>query len=140
MYQNVERWGKCNLSNGTVLSSALSESMGSNKRSQCHFEAHIKGAKKPIFGKALAFFSIGQTKECLAVYHKLDKIQKTLNVWRGTWCNEYEVMDVSNISNLIGIWTYNNNVTYVLRKHCGFDWLSDEGKGIGMEESVNEEV
>ena len=121
------RWGKCNLSNGRVLSSTLSEGTGDmTKRSRCHFEA--QGVDKPIFGKALAFFQMEQTKQNIVVYHQLVKMEKTLNVWRGTWSEKLEVLDVTQIADIIGVWTYNNNV-YPLRKHPGSQWISKEEAG-----------
>src|SRR6266576_804414 len=124
------KWGKCNLSNGRVLGSILSEGTGDrNKRSRCHFEAQIQGVDQPIFGKALAFFHIEQIKQNIVVYHQLVKMEKTLNVWRGTWSEKLEVLDVTQIADIVGIWAYNNNI-YPLRKHPGSQWMSKEEAGI----------
>ncbi|KIL64665.1 hypothetical protein M378DRAFT_77785 [Amanita muscaria Koide BX008] len=128
------RWGKCRLSNGIVLSSALSEATGDkSKRSRCHFEAKIDGIDQPVFGKALAFFAIKKTNEHVVVYHRLVKMQKTLNIWRGMWSEKLDVLDVTQIVNVIGTWAYGKNV-YPLRKHPGHEWISDEEKGIEIDE------
>ncbi|KIL54871.1 hypothetical protein M378DRAFT_91772 [Amanita muscaria Koide BX008] len=127
------RWGKCHLSNGIVLSSTLSEATGDKiKRSRCHFEAKIDGVDQPIFGKALAFFAIEKTNQHVVVYHPLEKMEKTLNIWRGIWSQKIDVLDTTQIVDLIGIWAYNNNV-YPLRKHPGSDWISPEEKGIEID-------
>jgi hypothetical protein len=125
------RWGKCNLSNGRVLSSTLSEGSSGDKikRSRCHFEAQMQGVDQPIFGKALAFFHMEKTNQNMVVYHQLVKMEKTLNVWRGTWAEKLEVLDVTQIGDIIGIWAYNDNV-YPLRKHPGSQWMSQEEAGI----------
>ncbi|KIL54155.1 hypothetical protein M378DRAFT_93047 [Amanita muscaria Koide BX008] len=130
---DIERWGKCNLHNDRVLTSTLSEAIGNQSRSRCHFEAHMDGVSQPIFGKALAFFVITQSRKHLVVYHKLVKVQRTLNVWRGEWSDRLEVMDMSHIIDIIGIWAYRNWV-YPLRKHPAFAFMSNEEKGIGFEE------
>ena len=133
-YEAIERYGKCNLHNGRVLTSMLSELVGRPSRSRCYFEAHLNQGKELVFGKALAFFNITQTHKNLVIYHKLGKLQKTLNVWRGEWSEEVEVMEVSNIADIVGIWAYNKRV-YPLRKHSGFGlMLNDEKQGEEEEE------
>ena len=128
------RWGKCNLSNGRVLSSTLSEAMGDkNKRSRCHFEAKTGGVNQLIFGKAVAFFKIEETNRCVVVYEQFVKMEKTLNVWRGTWSENLDVLDVTQIVDIIGIWAYNDTV-YPLRKHPGSQWISKEANGIDVNE------
>jgi len=132
-YEAIERWGKCNLHNGRVLTSTLSEAIGNQSRSRCHFEAHVNGVSQPIFGKALAFFGVAQARKHLVIYHQLVKVQRTLNVWRGEWSEKLEVMDVSHIVDIIGIWGYNNCV-YPLRKHPALTFMSNEEKGIEFEQ------
>ena len=127
-YEAIERYGKCNLHNGRVLTSMLSELIGRPSRSRCYFEAHLNQGKELVFGKALAFFNITKTNKNVVIYHKLLKLQKTLNVWRGEWSEEVEVMDVSNIVDMIGIWAYNKRV-YPLRKHSGFCLMPNDEKG-----------
>ena len=56
-------------------------------------------------------------------------MEKTLNVWRGTWSEKLEVLDVTwQITDIIGIWAYSNNV-YPMRKHPGPQWMSSEEAG-----------
>ncbi|KAF8333784.1 hypothetical protein F5887DRAFT_893088 [Amanita rubescens] len=132
----INRWGKCNLKNKTVLSSALSEDIGDNlTRSRCHFEAGISGTDKPIFGKALAFFEIdlpNRRNNCIVVFQRLVKMEKTLNIWRGEWSQQLDVLEVSCIMDIIGVWSSENRV-YPLRKHPSLDWMSEEERGIGLE-------
>jgi hypothetical protein len=128
------RWGKCNLSSGRVLSSTLSETIGDkNKRSRCHFEAQMQGVDQPIFGKAVAFFKIEEIGQNVVVYHPLVKVEKMLNVWRGTWSETFDVLDVAQIVDIIGIWSYKSNV-YPLRKHPVFQWMSKEEREIDIDE------
>ena len=132
----VNRWGKCNLTNGTVLSSELSETSGEQpKRSRCHFEARINNGSQPIFGKALAFFEfdmpkIGKKNHCVVVFQELNKMVKTLKLWRGEWSQQLSVMEVSHIVDIIGVWS-GQIFVYPLRKHPSLAWMSEEEKGIG---------
>jgi hypothetical protein len=132
----INRWGKCNLNNGTVLNSVLSEDNGEKlKRSRCHFEACINGTERPIFGKALAFFELDMPNReinYIVVFQKLVKMEKTLNIWRGEWSQQLDVLNVSCIMDIIGVWCCDNRV-YPLRKHPGLDWMHEGERGIGLE-------
>jgi hypothetical protein len=126
----IKRWGKCNLSNGRVLSSVLSETSGGQcRRSSCHFEAQSQMHGQPIFGKALGFFEIEESKHCLVAFHKLVNKQKTLGIWRGKWSNTIEILEVAAIVDVIGVWAYGSRV-YPLRKYPGLNWLSSEERFI----------
>lgn len=142
---NLKRFGKCNLSNGRVLSSRLSEAISNkvNQRSRCHFELHIHGSDKPVFGRALAFFEIviGETKKQLVVYNALANVHQTLHVWRGEWSDRIKFMDAVKISDLIGTYEHKLEGTwrvYPLRKHPTFDWMSDAEKGIGIDDDLED--
>jgi hypothetical protein len=96
----------------------------------------------PVFGKAVAFYEIEDGNQHLVVYHKLDQVCMTLNLWRGQWSESLHILDVSCITDIIGIWSYHNRV-YPLRKHPGLDWLTNDEKGVemkGIHEEEDEDV
>ena len=78
----MRRWGKICLPVGNLLRSWLSETQGKvPSRSAQYFEAETNGGK-PVFGEALAFFEVLETKQLLAVYHPVSNCQQVLKKWR----------------------------------------------------------
>ena len=94
--------------------------------------------RQPIFGKALSFFEIEESKHCLVAFHKLVNMQKTLGIWRGKWSNTIEILEVAAIINVIGVWAYGDRV-YPLRKYPGLNWLSSEERFIEDGDDLEEE-
>jgi hypothetical protein len=137
----VKRFGKCRLHNGKVLSSMLSEAISNraNQQSRCYFELHLYGHNQPIFGRALAFFeiAIGEIGQHLVVYNPLVKVHQTLHMWRGEWSDSINAINVQKISDLIGIYEHECRV-YPLRRHPAFDWMSDEEKGVQMDDGLED--
>jgi len=121
----VKRYGKVNLGKN-VLRSQLSESQGvPPTRSACHFEAQVKGTSKPIFGEALAFFEVLETKMLVVVYHPIINLSFIFGKWRGHRSQSIEVLPVSEICDIVGIWNWRHRV-YILRKHPGLQYLNAE--------------
>jgi hypothetical protein len=120
------RWGKVCLPGGIVLRSRLSETIGHHpSRSARYFEAQKAGLAEPVFGEALAFFEVVETHQLLVVHKAVGDCQQILGTWRGIWKKEVDVMPVSVIHSVIGIWEGEKNV-YILRKHPGLALLSAE--------------
>jgi len=133
----IRRWGKIRLPKGILLRSRLSETRGKMpSRSARYFEAQRDGDTKPVFGEALAFFEVLETKQLLVIYYPVNNCHQMLKKWRGVWSDKMEVLSTAAIHSLVGIWTYESNV-YILRKHPGLAFLSEEEVG---KESGNEEV
>jgi hypothetical protein len=133
----LHRWGKFRLSGGSVLRSRLGETKGNHPtRSARYFEASKKDVPQPVFGEALAFFKVIETEQLLVVYRPLN-CRKVLTTWKGTWSNSIEVLPVTEIQMVVGIWSYNNSV-YVLRKHPGLSLLPEEESGAKKDEDEEE--
>ena len=99
----LKQWGKCPLSNNITLTSQLFET--SKKVKSCtsrYFEAQpMQGLQpidqpvgvtelkvertKPIFGEAIAFYTVESTGISVVVYHPLIKHQKLFGRWYGEW-------------------------------------------------------
>jgi len=135
----VQRYGKFQLLNGFVLRSKLSEDHGKPPaRSSCYFEAFTKGSL--VFGRALAFYEVAENNknELLMVYQPLHKVMKVLTALRGVWSNSMAVLPVKDLHNLIGILTLEKKI-YILRKHPGLQWMSDEEKEVNSNEECMED-
>jgi hypothetical protein len=125
----VERYGKFSLPIGHVLSSRLSEGQGKQPtRSSRHFVAK-NTAGEVVFGEALAFFEVVQPSQKLVVYHPIVQVQQILGVLRGEFSKQVEVLPVTSLHDLVGIWSYNGKRVYILRKHPALDMLTEEEKG-----------
>ncbi len=148
------RWGKCPLPNNITLTSQLFElSKKHTSRSSRYFEAQpvgqvlqsrdqsideteLEGEKtKPIFGDALAFYTVAQPKLSLVVYHPLIERHKQFGRWYGKWSSTVYVLETSAIASLIGIWTYNDHV-HILRRHPGLTLLTLDEIGIDSEDPL----
>ena len=147
----IKRWGKCPLSNNITLTSQLFElSKKAPSRTSRYFEAQLRGVTqpkdqsndeteievevtKPIFGEALAFYTIADLS--LVVYHPLIERHKLHGRWYGKWSSSVYVLETSAIVSLIGIWVFNDHV-HILRKHPGLNLLTLDECGIDSEVSV----
>ena len=142
--------GKCPLLNNVTLTSQLFElSKKITSRTSRYFEAQglqpndqpidetelEKEKKKPIFGEALAFYTIIEMDISLVVYHPLIERRKLFGRWYGKWSSAVYVLETSAIVNLIGIWTYNDHV-HILRKHPGLYQLTQDECGIDSEDPI----
>jgi hypothetical protein len=107
------------------------------KRSSRYFEVQKDETSQPIFGEALAFYEVAATNDLLVVYHPPHNPQKILKRWRGTWSDDIHVLEVTQISGLVGIWCFNSR-SYVLRKHPGLGLLSQEECGIEEDKGEDE--
>ena len=145
----IMRWGKCTLSNNNTLTSQLFElSKKSNTRSSRYFEAHLKQRMQPrnqpihvteieveevepIFGEALAFYSAEFAGAILplVVYCPLIEHHNLFGRWYGKWSPSLCVLETSAIVNLVGIWTYKDNV-HILRRHPGLTLLTLDESGV----------
>ena len=146
----IMRWGKCPLANNVTLTSQLFEhSKKATSRTSRYFEAHVnQGSEdqpmdvtvlevektKPIFGEALAFYSVG-TNIPLVVYHPLMEQHKLFGRWYGKWSSTVDVLETSAIVSLIGIWTYNDHV-HILQRHPGLALLTLDECGIVSEDPI----
>ena len=83
---------------------------------------------EPVFWEALAFFEVVETQQLLVVYYAVGGCHQILRRWRGIWKKEVDVMAVSGIHSVVGIWSGQKNV-YILRKHPGLSLLSPEELG-----------
>ena len=120
-----------------MLRSQLSETRGKvPQRSARYFEAETSDGK-PVFGEALAFFELLETKQLVAVYHPVSNCQQVLKTWRGIWSGKIEVLPASAIHSLVGIWFYESRV-YILRKHPGLNLLSEEESEKEIEDTGEE--
>ena len=139
----LRRWGKFRLQMGHILRSRLSETQGKHpSRSARYFEAQNDGSGKIVFGEALAFFEVQETNDLVVVYQPLTGCEQQLNRWRGVWSNKMEVLPVSKVTSIVGIWCHKKFV-YILRKHPGLTLLNVEETGKGDEdedENVNVNV
>ena len=147
----IRRWGKCPLSNKVTLTSQLCElSKRIPSRTSRYFEAQIKSdmqptyqstditeieveKTKPIFGEALAFYTVVETGLSLVVYHPLIERRKKFGRWYGKWSPLVYVLETSAIVSLIGIWAYKDHV-HILRKHPGLALLTQDECGIASED------
>jgi hypothetical protein len=124
----VVRYGKYQFSGGHVLNSRLSETQGRHpQRLSCYFEGTRD--EVVVFGEALAFYHIVEHSESVVVCRPLHDLSKILNCLMGKWYNDIQVLSVSSLQSLVGIFCYHNNV-YVLRKHPGLTLLNEEEKGL----------
>jgi hypothetical protein len=153
LLSEIMRWGKCPLSNNVTLTSQLFElSKKTLSRSSRYFEAQVKTElqptyqptdvtelevekTKPIFGEALAFYTVVGTDLSLVVYHPLIERHKKFGRWYGKWSSSVYVLETSAIVSLIGIWAYNDHV-HILRKHPGLALLTLDECGIVGEDPV----
>jgi hypothetical protein len=136
----VRRWGKISLEKGHVLRSQLGETMVKCPlRSARYFEAQKKDREEPAFGEALAFYEIIEADELLIVYWPLHQCEQVLRQWRGIWSNDIEVLPISAVKAVVGIWSYQQRV-YVLRKHPGLSLLNAEESERSEEENNEGEV
>ncbi len=127
---NLCRWGKAYLPGGTTIRSRLSESQRPACRSSCYFEATVSNfIGQPTFGEALAFFQILDTQQLVVAYHPLVHMEQVLKRWRGVWSTDVQVLPISAIHSVVGVWSYHSNV-YILRKHPGLALLSAEESGL----------
>lgn len=60
----------------------------------------------------------------IAVFQKLVKMKKTLNIWRGEWSQQLDVLNVSCIMDIIGVWCCDNRV---------YPLMHEGERGIGLE-------
>ncbi|KAH9011114.1 hypothetical protein EDB84DRAFT_1279306 [Lactarius hengduanensis] len=127
----MQRWGKCNIPGGVTLRSRVSEEGGQASRSSRYFEA--QGEEGPIFGEALAFYSLPDHDCSLVVCHWLVEIVDVLGRWSGEWSSDCMVLETSSLTNLVGVWAWGANI-HILRKHPGLDMLSSEEHNIGEQE------
>ncbi|KAH9946556.1 hypothetical protein B0H21DRAFT_779031 [Amylocystis lapponica] len=127
----VTCWGKLRLlSRGVVLNTQLSKIRDKHlSRSHRYFEACTTENKSPIFGEALVFLKIEAYSDHLVLFHPLVNVTNPLNTCRGKWSQDLKVLPISEIVDVVGIWSHEDNV-YILRKHPGLDWLSVEEKGL----------
>lgn len=136
----IERFGKFSLSDGTVLHSRLVEQQKEH-HTRCHrwFEAHE--GDQIIFGEALAFYNTGGLKTPVVVCYSLHSIESQLGTLRGKWSSELQVLPLSSIKAIVGIWEYKGEGSthniYILRKHPGLEWLTPEERN--LQETYEEE-
>ena len=90
---------------------------------------------KPIFGEALAFYTVAETNLSLVVYHPLIECCKVFGRWYGKWAPTLYVLETSAIVGLIGTWTYNGHV-HILQRHLGLTLLTLEEAGIDSEDPL----
>lgn len=148
--EDVQRWGKLRLLNNRVLHTELAYSPPRKEpaRKSCWFrvsglvfnlvlrilidyQSLIPATSLPLFGLALAFYSIKIMEKTYAfgVYKKLTDAGEVLGCWRGKhWSTEMYVIDIDKISDLVGIWRHNTWM-YMLQKHPGLDMLNAEESG-----------
>jgi hypothetical protein len=147
----ILQWGKCPLPNNATLTSQLFELSKKTTRTSRYFEAHLKQLIqpidqpideteleveriKPIFGEALAFYSV-EPNLSLVVYHPLIERQKKFGRWSGKWSSTVYVLETSAIVSLVGIWTYKDHV-HILRRHPGLFMLTSAECGVDSKDSV----
>jgi hypothetical protein len=78
----------------------------------------------------MAFYETNVSlKRLLVVFRPLIKVEQFLGgFWMGEWGDSMEVLPVSQILDLIGIWVSKKTI-YPLRKHPGLAMLRFEDKG-----------
>lgn len=80
------------------------------------------GNTSPLFGKALAFYSIDETanstSELLVINHPLVELDQVLYQWQGIWAPCFNTARVSSIQAIVGIWkgTHTKQI-HILCKH-----------------------
>lgn len=122
----LKRYGKFKPSGEGVLHSRLVE-QDKEKKTRCHrwFEAHQ--GTQIIFGEALAFYKAIGLREPVVVYYPLVNVESKVGTLRGQWGTSLQVLPISYIAAIVGIWEYAENGTiYMLRKHPGLEWLTPE--------------
>jgi hypothetical protein len=128
----IQRWGKCKIPGDVTLRSRISEKGGQASRSSRYFEAQEEDG--PIFGEALAFYSLPDYGTGnLVVYHKLEEIRDVLGRWCGEWSQDCMVLRTASLVTLVGVWEWESKV-HILRKHPGLDMLSSEEYGVEEQE------
>ena len=130
---DIQRWGKCTLPRDVTLRSRISEEAGLASRSSRYFEAVPIVGDRPIFGEALAFYSLPDYASNLVVYHQLVKIFDVLGRWCGEWSTDHRVLKTSSLTKLVGVWECGPRV-HILRKHAGLEMLDVEEEGDEEEE------
>lgn len=125
----LERFGKLRLPGG-VLHSRIVE-QDKEKKTRCHrwFEAHQ--GTEIIFGEALAFYKAIGLREPVVVYYPLLNVELKVGTLRGQWGASLQVLPISSIAAVVGIWEYaENGRIYILRKHPGLEWLTSEERNL----------
>ena len=93
-----------------ILHSKLGEARDCpEKKSQCYFEAWTDISAQPTFGEALAFYEVGEMRQSLVVFCPIINQTQVLKAWRGNWSHDIQVLPVSALHSLIG----------VFNGHCG---------------------
>lgn len=135
----VERYGKFSLPIGHVLASKISESQKrSSARSSRYFMANEVG--RMVYGEAIAFFEVAEVSQTLVVYHPIVQVKIVLGVLRGNFSKNMEVLPVTSLCDLTGIWSYDNDRVYILRKHPALDMLNEEEKGNKGDDDNDDEI
>jgi hypothetical protein len=126
----IQRWGKCKIPGDITLRSRISEEAGRASRSSRYFEAQ---EERPIFGEALAFYSLPDHNCSVVVYHELVKRVNVLGRSCGEWSKDCMVLNTSSLTKLVGVWPWKSRV-HILRKHAGIDMLNADEDDIEEEQ------
>ncbi|KAF9522524.1 hypothetical protein CPB83DRAFT_776972 [Crepidotus variabilis] len=154
----LSRWGKLKLTNGDVLQSRLSEerSIKSTGRRSIWLEAlnstetssglgnsnSEAGNANLCFGEVHPFYKAEGTSllRTLVVFTPFTEMESMFGVVRGALAKHVQVMDVSRIQAIVGIWAgVNTGKIYILRKHPGLEYLTLDERGLDEEQVVDED-
>ena len=88
----------------------------------------------------MTFNKAREFNEGLVVYYPVLRIESKYGALRGEWGTEPQVLPLSMVSAIVGIWQREDSRNvYILRKHPGLDWLSPEERSLREEDLDNEE-
>jgi hypothetical protein len=136
----ITRLGKFRLpgQNSDILRSKLGENRGGReKRSQCYFKAWTDISAQPTFGEALAFYEVGERHQLLVVFHPIINQTQVLKVWRENWSHDIQVLPVSALHSLIGVFNGRQGRIYIQRRHPGLIHLTQEQQDITHDDEEN---
>ncbi|KAF6741381.1 hypothetical protein DFP72DRAFT_833862 [Ephemerocybe angulata] len=159
----LRRWGKYNIAKSdTTLRSRIAELKTTTARYYRWFEvcctysnaddmaienAAIRNQPvKRIYGEAIAFYSIELEAKPdnlirIAIYNPLKRVKHPLQcAVQGRWATDGGLCAVacSSITDVVGIWgPANSDNIYILRKHPGLSFLTEEERGQSILDSDN---
>ena len=78
----------------------------------------------------MACYEVGERRQLLVVFHPIINQTQVLKVWRGNWSHDIQVLPVSALHSLIGVFNGRQGRIYIQRRHPGLIHLTQEQQDI----------
>lgn len=79
----------------------------------------------------MAFYEVLNTADTYVVYFPLEATHTVLGRWQGAWSTSLQVLPISALREIVGIWVYEPTQTvHILRKHPAMSMLDEEERGV----------